>query len=273
MDDRAQTRDKKAERLVLLLLGGLLIGLATSLPLAVAWPDAMRPPVAICLFGTETNPMERIWVRGRIIPLPCMPTFLFMQPAVWVSFLGAGCVFGLIARNMAERGSRRLLAALGGLSFFLLGYLGTLFVPRIPIPELPLPFSGGVAESFAIMIFGISFVFALVLGLALRPPGLLWRPFVAAAATAVSYWFVTWLLLGRAVTIWTQDPTTAPLAHSLPALGNGMGPMMTTILLANLVAGTIGGCITLALLAVRRSPDREQSEAQRLIPGDPGAGL
>ena len=56
-DNPTSKADRKANRLILLLLGGLLIGLATSLPLAVGWQDAMRPPVGICLSGTEANHM------------------------------------------------------------------------------------------------------------------------------------------------------------------------------------------------------------------------
>ena len=265
--------DQNAKRLALLLLGGLLIGLAASLSLAVAWPNAMRPPVGVCLFGTEANPMERIWVKGRIIPLPCMPTFLFIQPAVLVSFLGAGIVFGLIAYELTQRGSRWVPAVLSAFCLILLSYLGTLFVPRIRAPELPLPFSSGVAEPFALMIFGISFIFALALGLALRTPGFLWRALVDAAVTALCHWLVIWLLLGRAVMIWTQDPTTPPLADGLPALGNGMGRMMMTILIGNLVSGTIGGWVTLALLTARRSPVRERIQDQHLIPEEAGAEL
>ena len=112
IDAGSGSQTRGAKRLGLLLLGGLLIGLGTSLPLTIAWPDIMRPPVVICLFETESVPMERIWIKGRVIPLPCQPTFMFIQPIVWGGFLGAGCVFGLIAYELAQRGSRCRLAAL-----------------------------------------------------------------------------------------------------------------------------------------------------------------
>jgi hypothetical protein len=249
------TKDRRLKRLPLMLLGGLLIGLATSLPLAVGWVAASDPPVGVCLFGTEANPEERVWFRGRIFPLPCLPTFLFIQPAVAGGFLGAGIAFGLIAHRLAGRGSGALAAGLGGATLFLLSYLGMWAVPGIPAPEMPLLLSSGVAEPFAFLTFGIAFVIALALCLALRTPGFLWRALVAAAATGSSHWLVTWLLLGHAVMLWTHDPTSPPLADSLPALSNGMGPMMGTILLANLVAGTIGGWVTLRLLATPTATD------------------
>jgi hypothetical protein len=271
MDNASGSADRNAARpVLLLLLGGLLIGLAASLPLAVGWPDAMRPSVGVCLFGTEAEPFERIWIRGRIIPLPCLPTFLFTRPAVWGGFLGAGVLFGLIARERAGRGSRGLAAALGGLSLLLLSYLGMVFVPRLTALALPPVLSNGVAEPFALMIFGIVFPLALAIGLALRTPGVLWRAFAAAAATALCYWLVIWFFLGPAVRIWDPDPAPPPFAHRLPAPGNGMGPMMTTVLVANLVAGTIGGWVTLALLTFRRSPVRGRREGQVLAAGTTG---
>jgi hypothetical protein len=265
MDKGSGNADQNTARL-LLLLGGLLIGLAASLPMGAAWPEAMRPPVGVCLFGTEANPFERIWIRGRVFSLPCLPTFLFLRPAVWLSFLGAGLVFGLIARERAGGGSRGLPAALGGLSLLMLSYLGMVFVPRLTALEMPLVLSNGIAEPFALMIFGIVFPFALAIGLALRPPGVLWRAFAAAAATGLCYWLVLWFLLGPAVRIWSPDPAALPFAHRLPAPGNGMGPMMRSILVANLVAGTIGGWVTLAFLTFRRSAARQRGEGQVLIP-------
>ena len=270
-DDPTSKADQKVNRLILLFLGGLLIGLGTSLPLAVGWQDAMRPPVGICLSGTEANPMERIWVRGRIFPLPCGPTFLFVQPAVGGSFVGAGIVFGLLAHQLAgrssARGSKVLAAVLGGSCLLLLSYLGMLFVVRIPEFELPPSFSHGVAEPFALMIFGIVFVFAFALGLALRTPGFVWRALIAAGVTALFHWAVTWLLLDRAVTLQIHDPAVLPLADSLPDLGNGMGRMMMTILSSNLVAGTIGGSVTLWLVTGQRLPAREHGEGQLPITG------
>ena len=59
--------------------------------------------------------------------------------------------------------------------------------------------------------------------------------------TAACYWLVLWLLLGNA------DTVSPPLAYRLPDLGNGMGPMMKTLLIGNLIAGTTGGWVTLAL--------------------------
>ena len=257
-----------------MLLGGLLIGLATSLPLAVGWHDAVRPPVGVCLFGTEENPFERIWFRGWVFPLPCLPTLLFVQPAVWGSFLGAGIVFGLLAHDLAgassARGARLRLAALGGACLLILSILGTLVVSRIPGPALPLPFSSPAGVPFAVMVFGVSFVFALVLGIALRRRGWLWRAFLAAAVTALAYWLVIELFLGRAVMIWIHDAVAPPLAHSLPLLGNGMGPMMKTVLIGNLVAGTIGGWLTLGLLTSRGSATRERREGQDLVAENAG---
>jgi hypothetical protein len=258
MDDRSGTERHRANRLVLLLLGGWLIGLTASLPLAVAWPHAMSAPADACLHGSETNPIDRIRLAGIVLPLPCMPTILFIQPPMWGGFLGAGIVFGLIAGKLAEsrsgRDSQRLLAALGGFSLLVMSYLGSLLVPRISGLAVSRILSNGVAEPFALMIFGISFVFALALGLALRTPGLLWRALVSAAATAACHWFVIWVLLGDPAMIWGQDTATAPLAHSLPHLGNEMGPMLRTMLISNLISGTIGGYVTLALLTVRRPP-------------------
>lgn len=251
MTDSDSTYDRNMGR-ALPILGGLLVGLAASLPLALAWPEAMRPPVGICLFGTEANPAERIWLDGLILPLPCMPTFLFMRPPVWFSFLGAGVVFGLIAHRLAGSGSRGLLAAVGGVLFLGLSYLGVLFVPRMPSLELPGFLSSGVAEPFALMIFAISLLFALAFGLALHTSGWFWRALLAATLTALCYWFVMWFLLGRGVMLWSHDPTTPPFAHSLPDLGNGMGAMMKTTLISNLIAGTVGGWGTLLLLTGRQ---------------------
>jgi hypothetical protein len=251
IDSPAAVTGEASKRLVLLLLGGLLIGLATSLPLAVVWPDAMEPPFGVCLFGTEANPQERIWLDGTIIPLPCMPTFLFVRPAVLVGFLGAGAVFGLIARRLAGGGSSVLLAVLCSFSLLILSFLGAWLVPRLTSQELSPFLSSGVAGPFAAMIFGIVFPFALLVGLMLRTPGSLWRAFLAAAATALCYWTVMWLLLGQAP---ASDAGAASLAARLPKLGNGMGPMMTTVLVGNLIAGTMGGWVTLALQIVRRRP-------------------
>jgi hypothetical protein len=259
------------QRSLLLYLGGLLIGLATSLPLAVGWPDAMHPQMGVCLFGTEANPMERIWIRGRIFPLPCMPTFLFAQPAVGGSLVGAGIVFGLLAYELAGRspssgrGARVLAAALGGSCLLILSYLGMLFVPRLSGLEPLFALPSSVAQPFALMAFGIASVFAFALGLALRTPGVVWRALVAAMATALAHGAVTWLLLDRAMTLQTHDPAALTLSHSLPALGNGMGRMMTTILISNLVGGTIGGCVTLWAVTGQRSPARERREGQRPV--------
>jgi hypothetical protein len=246
-----EREEHKAKRLALLMLGGLLIGLAASLPLAAIWPDVSIPPASDCLIQGATNPVERIRLAGKVLPLPCMPTLIFIQPAVCGGFLGAGLVFGLIAHQLAGRGSKLLLSALGGFSFLFLSFLGSLAVPRIAGPDLALPLSSGVAEPFAIMTFGIAFLFALSMGLALRTPGILWRALVIAAAAGLCQWLVMWLLLGRSVMIWTHDPTTPPLADSLPRLGNEMGPMLTTTMIGNLISGTIGGWVTLALLAAR----------------------
>ena len=245
-----------AKRRTLLLLGGLLIGLATSLPFTMIWPEIRDAPVRNCLSGSETNPVEAIRFAGLILPLPCTVTLLFLQPVVWVSFLAAGTGFGLIARRLAARGSVRRLATLGGFSFLVLGYLGWMFVPRIRVPELPLFLASGVAEPFAVMVFLVAVSFALVLILELRPSGWLWRALTAAAVTAACHWLVMWFLLGHASMIWTQDPATPPFADQLPELGSGLGPMMTSTMNGNLVAGTVGGYVTLALLSYsgRRSP-------------------
>jgi hypothetical protein len=130
----------------------------------------------------------------------------------------------------------------------ILSYLGMLFVSRIPNLELPLLLSRGVAEPIALMTFGIAFVFAFALGL--HTPGFVWRALVAALVTGGCYWFVMWFLLGHSAMIWNPDPTP-PFAHRLPDLGNGMGPMMKTVLISNLIAGAIGGWATLFLLEAR----------------------
>src|SRR5215211_4862451 len=119
-DAPSEREDHKAKRLALLLLGGLLIGLAASLPLAAIWPDVNIPAASDCLIQGTTNPVERIRLAGRVLPLPCMPTLIFIKPAVWGGFLGAGLIFGLIAQQLAGRGSKVLLAALAGFSFLIL---------------------------------------------------------------------------------------------------------------------------------------------------------
>ena len=252
-ENQTGTHDSRRMRLSLILLGGLLIGLAASLPLGIALPYPDLPPAGSCIYGTGTNPVERIRLAGVLLPLPCMPTFMFIQPVVWGSFLAAEAVFGLIAYRLAGRGSQILAALLGGFSFLVASFIGSQVVTRLPAPELPVFFSSSTADPFAIMVFGLSLTFALAIGLALRTRGLLWRAFAAATLTAMCYWLVAWILLGHAVMIWSHDATTPPLVHNLPDFGRPIGPMMKTTLISNLIAGMFGGWVTLILLTVRRA--------------------
>jgi hypothetical protein len=230
----------------MILLGGLLIGLAAGLTLAVVWPYPPLPESTICVYHGR-----QIHLGNMMFPERCLPTFMFFQPLVWGSFLTAGALFGLLAHKLTGRGSRIPVVAVGGFSFLLASFVGGEVVATIPTPELPIFFSGSTADPFAIMVFGLSLTFALAIALALRTRGLLWRALAAAAVTAICYWLVAWLLFGHGNMLWNPDPTITPLINSLSELGRPMGPMMKTTFISNFIAGTIGGWATLVLLTTR----------------------
>lgn len=249
---QAEIRPTRQPYWLFILLGGLLIGLAASLPLAVVWPYPNPPPESVCIFGGE-----KIRLGGVTLPFHCIATFMFVKPLVWCSFLSAGGLFGLLAHKLSSQGSRILVALVGSLSFLLASFIGGQVVDTLPnadipspFPDMPILFFASTAIPFAIMSFGVSLAFALAIGLGLRTRGLLWRALVAAIVTAICYWLVAWILLGHAVMLFSHDPTTPPLADSLPELGRPMGPMMKTTLISNLIAGTIGGSTILFLFTV-----------------------
>jgi hypothetical protein len=240
-----ETPNRRWMRLVLILLGGLLIGFAASLPLAVSWP--FPNGLSGCF-----DDIFLLRLAGKFFALPCMPTSLFVQPLVWSSFIAAGALFGLLARQLAVTGSRIFVAATGGISFFVTVYLGAQVVTRLPNPELPIQLESSFGFPFAIMSFGVSFLFALAIGLTLHTSGWLWKAFAAALVTGICYWLVVWILHGHAIMLLNQDATTRPLADSLPSFGRLLGPMTKTVVISNFIAGTIGGWTTLVLLSKHR---------------------
>jgi len=252
---RLGVRETEVKHLSLILVGGLLIGLTASLPLAIVWPYPVPPPAALCV-----NAGAAIRLFGIVLPLGCPPVYMFLQPLVWGSWIATGALVGLIAHRLAGRGSRILVAALGGFSFLVAGFIGSQVVDTLPnvdiLPNMdrfPIMFLSDIGIPFAIMTFGVSLTFALAVGLALRVRGLLWRAFLAAVVTGICYYVVTWILMGHAVMLVTQDPTTPPLADSLPAFGRPMGPMIKTVTLSNLIAGTVGGWAILILVRGART--------------------
>lgn len=249
--DKMELRPSRRSNWLLILLGGLLIGLAASLPLAVVWPYPHAPPPSICVDNGE-----KIRFVGIVFPFHCIPAFMFVRPLVWGSFLAAGAFFGPLAYKLTGHGSRILAVAVGGFSFLIASFIGSQVVDRLPrallhpMDELPILFLSSTGPEFSIMSFGVSLAFALAIGLALRTRGLLWRALTAAVTTAICYWLAVWILLGHAPMLFTHDPTMPPLADSLPELGRPMGPMMKTTLISNFIAGTIGGSTILFLFTV-----------------------
>jgi hypothetical protein len=244
--------DSKRKHLLMILLGGLLIGLAASVPLAMVWPYPTPPPESICLYGGLKTRLG-----GITFPFHCSAAVMFVQPLVWCSFLIGGGIFGLIAHKLVGRGSRNLVVGLGALSFFIASFAGSQVVDRLPralvlpISEIPVLFASSIEPEFSIMSFGVSLTFALAIGLALRTRGLLWRALLAATVTAICYWLVAWVLFGNANTLWNHELTLPPLVENLPALGRPMGPFMKTVLIGNFIARTSGGWATLVLLTTR----------------------
>ena len=225
---------------LLIGMGGLLIGIAASFPLAVIL--AYSNPISRCI---DNFILIRFGAKFHL--LPCMPTVIWIRPLVWGSFLTAGALFGLTAHDLVRVGSRILVAIVGGGLFLVASFFGAEIVPRLPSPELPILFESSTAFPFAMMSFGVSFIFALAIGLALRTRGILWRALIAGTVTGICYWLVAWILFGHAVMLFSHDVTTPPLALSLPEMGR-LGPMMKTTLISNFIAGTIGGSATLYLL-------------------------
>jgi hypothetical protein len=227
---------------LLILLGGLLIGLTASLPLAVVWPYPKPLPESICVYGGE-----KIRLGSLTLPFHCMVTFMFIQPLVWCSFLVSGALFGLLAQILVGSGSRIRVAAVGGGTFLVAAFVGGQVVDILPNPDTHF-FVSGVAPPFAIMSFIVSFTFVLAIGLVLSIRGLAWRAIVVAVATALSYFLTAWFLYG--FNFAALGPGHEPLAGLLHETWRPMGPMMKTILISNFVAGTIGGSTLLFLFGI-----------------------
>gem|GEM_PF-5521214 len=208
-------------------LGGLLIGLMASFPLGVVWPYPIPPSATVCMNGSE-----QIRLYGLTLPFHCMVTFMFTQPLVWSSYLIAGGLFGLLAHSLTQRGSRIFLAGVGAIGFLFAGLVGSQFGDRLRLP-------GGIALHFAVTSFLVSFTFGIAIGLSLRTQGLFWRAIVGGVVTALAYFFTALVLYGS-----TQSTA---VAKSLSVIWRPIGPMMVTVLISNLVAGTIGGASILFL--------------------------
>lgn len=232
---------------LLILLGGLLIGLAASIPLALIWPYPVPPSLEVCVDGGE-----QIRLGGTLVlPFHCMAAYMFIQPLVWGSFLVAGALFGFIAQRLANEGSPWLAALVASVTLFVAAFSGAQMVDRLPLPP-NLPFlQPSIAQPFAIIVSMISLVFTLVLGFVLHIRHLLPRALIVAMVSGLTYMVIGYSL-------YHTGPT--PFAELLPTPGRPLGNMMKTVAVSNLIAGTVGGWTILLLL--------RRADGARLDPKD-----
>src|ERR1043165_9063847 len=91
MDDQTATRASRWKRRSLILPGGLLIGLAASLPLAVVLPYPSMPNINFCVNGGEGTYFGAMILSFRVhftlpVQFSCLAIVLFAKPLMWLSF-------------------------------------------------------------------------------------------------------------------------------------------------------------------------------------------
>ena len=191
---------------------------------------------------------------GRQAPLPttctadfaCTGRFLFTQPIVVGALLVAGALFGLVAQRLTRAGSPVAAAAGGALALYagsfgaalaaveLGGWVDTLLAEVIfhgPYPEWLV-----VALTFGSVTAGVVGGTTLVVGLAVRARGALWRAVLVTGVVALGYVLVGAILDQQPG--WTIGLPEERNNHAMPKV----------TFVSDVVVGSLGAGLALVLL-------------------------